>query len=322
MELNEQELDEHVFDLLSPDERPSWLDFALADPLPEYSGMETGSRRRVPKNDIRRFIPKMFCNVINSGRFRQTQIFMESFVAPNCQLVAFYDVPTYFHFPAQVNAHGQIQIGHYMLGNQLMFPDLVVNMSDTNIMLLPDGSKISMEVEFHLTKTAHIPLELWVPSLDLIESLYKVEAGWQLTYILRHQHLYRSPTRAIIPTSSSEDVTETPVHPSVAVSNDSQDAAERQSFPSLALDRPASSTGTTSPPGTCTPVTTVPTGAPTAATPATGVFCLPERFAAAMYQAAAPVYQPTPMLLRGQVVFLLDMHNHITSIDVRLAAVF
>lgn len=323
-EMNEQELDEHVFDLLNPDERPAWLDYDPLPPLPEHSGTEPSNKRKVPKNDIRRFIPKMFCNVINAGRYNATQIFMDSFVAPDCQLAVFYDVPTYFHFPPQVNATGPLQIGHFMLGNQMMFPDMVVSLAETNITLSPDGvpgSKIYMEVEYNLTKTSHIPIELWVPSYDLIESLYKAQTGWQLTHILRHEHLYRSPSRAIIPTSSSEDVlADVRVHPSVTVSNDSNDGGdgERLSFPSLGAMEGVSSAGSTTS-GTCTP------NGPPPATVLASAFTLPDRlpvrYAQAMYQAAVPVYQPMALRLRGPMVFMLDASNHIVSIETHLAAV-
>ena len=156
----------------------------------------TSSNRhpKILKNDIRRFIPGMFVNSINSGDFRHVQNFLFSFLVQQCAFNAEVTFPPLFHTPSKVNISGVQLFSHYLLGWHVMFPDTIFILKDSRIVTASQfsGSRIEMDIEFQLTKVSHIPMELWIPQIDRLILLYQTRNLQDMLYAVHCPIISRS----------------------------------------------------------------------------------------------------------------------------------
>ena len=139
---------------------------------------------KILKNDIRRFLPRMFVNSINSDDFRHVQNFLFSFLVQQCAFNAEVTFPPLFHTPSKVNIRGVQLFSHYLLGWHVMFPDTIFTLKDSRIVTASQfsGSRIEMDIEFQLTKVSHIPIELWIPPIDRMILLYQAKTLQDMLY--------------------------------------------------------------------------------------------------------------------------------------------
>lgn len=130
---------------------------------------------KVMKNDIRRYFSRMFMNTINSADFINMQNFFNTFMTSECTFVSAQVLSPVFNVPDRLVASGPRQFAHYLLGCFVMYPDMVLTMSDTRIVTSSGwaGTKVVMDVDYHLTKIYDIPLETWVPPEDALADMYK-----------------------------------------------------------------------------------------------------------------------------------------------------
>lgn len=150
------------------------------DELNEWSkehredNMEIIKIPKIPKNDIRRYFPSMFMNTCNSGDFHHIQSFLQTFMTNNCNCISTQKLPLTLKIPDLVVAEGPVLFAHYLLGLQMMCPDVTMRLKNSKVVTFSNSSvtKIIMDVECSLTKIAHIPYELWIPSPDMLSRLY------------------------------------------------------------------------------------------------------------------------------------------------------
>lgn len=129
---------------------------------------------KVMKNDIRRYFSRMFMNTINSADFINMQNFFNMFMTKDCTFVSAQLLSPVFQVPDRLVAIGPRLFSHYLLGSFVMYPDMVLVMKNSRIVTSSSwsGTKVEMEVEYHLTKTYHIPLETWVPPAEALADMY------------------------------------------------------------------------------------------------------------------------------------------------------
>jgi len=130
---------------------------------------------RVFKNDIRRFFANMFMNTVNSADFHRTEDFFRTFMTKQCSFVSQQQLSQEFRVPNALYTIGSRQFAHYLLGCFVMYPDMVLRMTDAQVITSNTwaGTKIIMNVEYHLTKTHDIPVECWVPPTPALDRVYK-----------------------------------------------------------------------------------------------------------------------------------------------------
>eukprot|EP01032_Pedospumella_encystans_P019968 gene19968-22698_t len=130
---------------------------------------------RVFKNDIRRFFANMFMNTVNSADFHRTEDFFRTFMASQCSFVSQQQLSQEFRVPNALHTVGARQFAHYLLGCFVMYPDMCLSMTDAQVITSNAwaGTKIIMNVEYHLTKTHDIPVECWVPPTPSLDRVYK-----------------------------------------------------------------------------------------------------------------------------------------------------
>lgn len=130
---------------------------------------------KVMKNDIRRYFSRMFMNTINSADFINMQNFFNTFMKKDCTFVSAQTLSPVFNVPERLVAKGPRLFSHYLLGCFVMYPDMVLTMNDTRIVTSSSwaGTKVIMEVDYHLTKIYDIPYETWVPPEEAVEDMYK-----------------------------------------------------------------------------------------------------------------------------------------------------
>jgi len=133
------------------------------------------SAPRILKNDIRRFFSNMFMNTVNSADFHRTEDFFRIFMASQCTFASQQVLAPEFRVPSTLQAVGPRLFAHYLLGCFVMYPDMVLSMSDTKIVTSNRwaGTKIVMQVEYRLTKMYDMPVECWVPPAPALEKVYK-----------------------------------------------------------------------------------------------------------------------------------------------------
>lgn len=139
------------------------------DPIP------TGALQALPKvmkNDIRRYYSRMFMNTINSGDFNQLQSYFSTFMRGTSKFVANYgDFNPGLRLPNSLTAEGPKLMAHCLLGAFVMYPDLVMHMSNTCITTSNTwlGTKIEMTVDYTGTKMFHLDVDEWVPQRRTLE---------------------------------------------------------------------------------------------------------------------------------------------------------
>eukprot|EP01032_Pedospumella_encystans_P017313 gene17313-19734_t len=127
---------------------------------------------RVMKNDIRRYYSRMLMNTINSADFNQLQSFFSTFMTGTTKFFANYDnFDPKYRIPSQLLAGGPKLTSHYFLGIFVMYPDVVMNMTNTVITTSNtwSGTKIEMSVEFFATKMYDLADNEWIPQLETLE---------------------------------------------------------------------------------------------------------------------------------------------------------
>ena len=129
---------------------------------------------KILKNDLRRSFARMFISAVNLGDFEKMQEFSHTFIRPNAPFSSRLMVSPEFCIPPVLHCVGPRSHVHYMLGCYVMFPDLVLNMGQSQIVTSNcwTGSKILIPFECVMTKTCNIPPECWVPAEDTAEKLY------------------------------------------------------------------------------------------------------------------------------------------------------
>lgn len=130
---------------------------------------------RVPKNDLRRHLPAMFINTLNSADFDAMQNFWNTFMSPSCRVTSGKETLTPFGIPHGSSVHGPRLMAHYMAGCYVMFPDLVVTLLNHQIVTssVDHGARIVMEVNFKCTKLTSISADLWMPPFSSLLGLYQ-----------------------------------------------------------------------------------------------------------------------------------------------------
>ena len=128
---------------------------------------------RVMKNDIRRYFSRMLMNTVNSGDMGLVQDYFNTFMTgPSKFVVDYYNIDPIFQLPNSLNAHGPQMMSHYLLGCFVMYPDIVIQMSDTRIITSSNwaGSKVEMDVIVLATKMYDLAMDDWIPQLATLQS--------------------------------------------------------------------------------------------------------------------------------------------------------
>ena len=144
---------------------------------------------KIPKNDIKRFLPGMFVNAINSGDFQHIQNVLFSFLSNQCTFKSDICFPPRFHAPSTMNSTSAQLFIHYLLGWHVMFPDTILTLKESKLVSHSyfRGTIVEMDIEYNLTKAAHIPNELWIPPLLSTVDLYKTHTLQDMLYTV-HLH--------------------------------------------------------------------------------------------------------------------------------------
>ena len=82
-----------------------------------------------------------------------------------------------------------------------MFPDIVIHLHNSRIITYGsvEGSQIIMDVEFVMTKMAHLPVEVWIPPLEYAPQLYEAR---NMASMLTAVHKIPSFTHSLCTTTS------------------------------------------------------------------------------------------------------------------------
>ena len=156
---------------------------------------------KIRKNDIRRYIPGMLVNAINSGDFNLIQSFLFEYFPITGIFIAQSDLTSKFQIPPIITLVGPQLLTHYFLGLHIMFPDIVMHLHNSRIITYTsvEGSQIVMGVEFVMTKMAHLPIEVWIPPLEHTPQLYEARS---MTSMLAAVHKRPSITHVLCTTTS------------------------------------------------------------------------------------------------------------------------
>ena len=145
----------------------------------------------VPSNSIRISFSDMFLNTLNSGDFQHVQDFFQTFMTRNCCFTSTQEFPSILQIPNQLIVKGPILYAHYLLGLNIMYPDMVLKVHNSRTIYdsKTKQTKVIMGVEYNLTKTLHIPYELWVPPEHLLNELHTARDVYHLTSLLQRSHI-------------------------------------------------------------------------------------------------------------------------------------
>ena len=145
----------------------------------------------VPSNSIRISFSDMFLNTLNSGDFQHVQDFFQTFMTRNCCFTSTQEFPSILQIPNQLIVKGPIFYAHYLLGLNIMYPDMVLKVHNSRTIYdsKTKQTKVIMGVEYNLTKTLHIPYELWVPPEHLLNELHTARDVYHLTSLLQRSHI-------------------------------------------------------------------------------------------------------------------------------------
>ena len=133
---------------------------------------------KIMKNDIRRYMARMFMNTVNSGDFMNIQNYFNTFMTNSCQFIADHTARADFNIPPRMHVDGPRIMAHYLLGCFVMYPDMVVTMVDSRIVTSKHwaGTKIHMDVSISSTKMRELEFESWVPVREALSDLYAKSA--------------------------------------------------------------------------------------------------------------------------------------------------
>jgi hypothetical protein len=134
---------------------------------------------RIMRNDIRWCYSQMFMNTVNSGDFTKMQNFFHTFMIKPCKFIVDHEIDSSFGIPHRLLVNGPKLMAHYLLGVFVIFPDFILNMTDSKIISAKGwtGSKIVIEVEVKSTKLYDISLESWVPQVKYLANFKRPAKG-------------------------------------------------------------------------------------------------------------------------------------------------
>ena len=209
-----------------------------------------------------------------------------------------------------------------------MFPDLIIKLLHTQIVtstLIPE-TKITMDVHICMTKTAHVPMEVWVPPIDRTPQLYQAPDFFSMLSAV--QSIKPGQSTSVTPmttaTSCSDTAGSLSQHPSFLWTNpasvdDLQDLGDENMMDFLERetqeqDCTVQSTAAGADDSWCYyPDEEDPPAPFSAATATSPVYPAPQQqqvpvsFISALYNHAPLLASPLPLQqLRGQYVLLLD----------------
>ena len=279
--------------LLSVQDLTNWATFRdlLPNETESQSCVSDSDDLTIGKNDIRRYFPRMFMSIINCGEFSYVQNFLQTFITKTCDFTSSISVSTSFLIPPILTVRGPQHLMHYLLGLHVMYPDLVVKM--TRYQIIPSktfDTTIIIYVEFNMTKTCHIPNELWCPPDEILQSLYTAKNPERVARILR---IYRSMK----------------LHPSMFHNVSIQSTVDMVDHSTIGgssapvLTRQRSCTYPPEPPpvinnNNCRKPT----------------ICVPEHYVRTLHVSAQLLPQPKHLRLQGQFEFCMDKYNHVTAL--------
>ena len=265
------------------------------DELNEWSkehreeNMEIIKIPKIPKNDIRRYFPSMFMNTCNSGDFHHIQSFLQTFMTNNCNCISTQKLPLTLKIPDLVVAEGPVLFAHYLLGLQMMCPDVTMRLKNSKIVTFSNSpvTKIIMDVECSLTKIAHIPYELWIPSKDILSRLYTCSS-------LKDIYTTNSNTCS----STSNDSTN---------SNNNDNTRKRKNYTNCSNNTTSNGHNTTTTSSNAN--NSHNNSITTAAT------YIPESYMYKLTEVATLLPSPLSLNVHAQLVIVMDQHKHIIAVN-------
>jgi hypothetical protein len=117
---------------------------------------------KVPKNDIRRHLPKMLLNAINCGDFPMTLGYLNTLMAPNAKWAMEYMIKTPLKTKIRkMAAEGPRLSAFYISAMNVMFPDMVLSFTSCKLITsnMWPGSQLILEGDFHATQMYDISLQ-------------------------------------------------------------------------------------------------------------------------------------------------------------------
>jgi len=161
----------------------NFYDFFADEPLTEPQSSECSENNfqgpatlkkvtfRVMKNDIRRYYAEMFMNTVNSGDFNKLQGFFSTFMMGPGKFVINHDnFDEKYRLPPILTAEGPKLAVHFLLGMFVMYPDTIIQMTNTRITTSNtwSGTKIEIGVNVLATKIFDLSDEEWIPQLEIL----------------------------------------------------------------------------------------------------------------------------------------------------------
>jgi hypothetical protein len=130
---------------------------------------------KILKNDIRRYYSRMFMNTINSADFGNIQNFFNTFMPWPCKFVADQDLVCEMKVPRRIITDGPRQMGHYLLGCFVQYPDMSLMMQSCEIITSPTNrrTRIKMNIEIKSTKIYDLEMSEWLPQLATLDKTYQ-----------------------------------------------------------------------------------------------------------------------------------------------------
>ena len=301
---------------------------------------------KVPKNDIRRYFANMLMNTLNSGEFIHAQNFFQTFMTPTCRFSTTQILPAEVQLPLQVGGHGPAVFAHYFLGLHMMFPDIILTMTNPRVVTFGQSNctRIVADLECNYTKTSHIPLDLWIPAENLLEELYAAQSLEEITKLLKGTSLEDTVqvsnksefdqntidgtnTGTTGNSSSSGNANTVCTAPITAAENTTstenlcdhqqQQQTQTEGIEDSVLHKRKHSADTHTPASTSMDPPKTSSDAPTPAPCADGNRYIPMQFIGQLAQAAQPLSSPISLRTLGQMDIIMDENKHIVSMELR-----
>lgn len=299
----------------------------------------------VPCNSIRISFSDMFLNTLNSGDFQHVQDFFQTFMTRNCCFTSTQEFPSILQIPNQLIVKGPILYAHYLLGLNIMYPDMVLKVHNSRTIYdsKTKQTKVIMGVEYNLTKTLHIPYELWVPPEHLLNELHTARDVYHLTSLLQRSHIseqqqvYNTTTTSNTTTSNKSNKTHisttTPPHATTTTGVMKETKRKRTAENhrgEKGLTKTSNSTRTkittnttNTSAGTITSTTsnsshnTGSTSGSKHSTATSSTIYVPTNYITQVHDAAVVLPEPLRLTVVGQLEIVLDESQHVVSMNMR-----